>query len=91
MLAGFSGADFTASSTNPGNAFVTGDYVPPTIDGSVIASTTAGAPAGWVNQGGSYKVYANVSDQAQGTSGIASVTANLTNISGNGGGTTTSR
>src|SRR5438552_1146924 len=30
-LAGFSGADFTATSANPGNTFSTLDYTPPTI------------------------------------------------------------
>jgi hypothetical protein len=82
--AGFSGADFTASSANPNNSFATGDYVPPVIDASVVVPAVTGAPNNFVKKSGSYTLYASVSDQAQGSSGINNVIANLTSISGNG-------
>jgi hypothetical protein len=55
-----------------------GDVVAPTVSSAVIAKT-AGGTAGFVEQGGAYYVYANVTDPAPG-SGVATVTANVSTI-----------
>lgn len=81
---GFSGATLTSSTKNLGNRFnAATDWAPPTITASVVSLTTAtGAPtavAGYVRQGATYRVYANVTDA---NSGISSVTGGLRSLSG---------
>ncbi|HEY7399591.1 MAG TPA: hypothetical protein VH989_01715 [Actinomycetota bacterium] len=54
------------------------DLLPPTVSSAVVAKT-AGGTAGYVKQGGTYYVYANVTDPAPG-SGVKTVTANVSAI-----------
>ena len=54
------------------------DVAPPTITAQTIAKTT-GYSAGAIKQGGTYYVYATVTDPAP-SSGISSVTANVNNV-----------
>jgi hypothetical protein len=49
----------------------------PSVTASTVASTATSAP-GWVAQGGSYAVYANITD----ASGVSSLTADLSSITG---------
>lgn len=74
-----SGAAFTDEATNPQSAGAVADFVPPAIGTSVIAKTAGGA-SGYIRQGGTYYVYANVTDSGNPSSGVASVTANVSNI-----------
>jgi len=79
----FSGANFAVQTLNPQTASAAADFVAPTIDRSAIADTVSGTPfdgAGFVAQGGTYRIYANVSD----ASTIASVTADVTSVSDGG-------
>jgi hypothetical protein len=71
---------FAATATNNGNSFATAtDYRAPTVNRSVIAKT-AGGTAGFIKQGGTYNVYADVTDTANPASGISSVTSNSSTI-----------
>lgn len=81
VLAGGSAlAGFKGTSSNSGNNFSgAADWVAPTVSATVI-SKTPGYIAGYVKQGGTYYVYANVSDTGNPASGISSVTANLSAI-----------
>jgi hypothetical protein len=74
-----SGATFTDQATNPQSASAVADFVPPVIGTSVIAKT-AGGVSGSIRQGGTYYVYANVTDTGNPSSGVASVTANVSNV-----------
>ena len=84
LVAAWSGvtfASFTSSSDNPGSAITAAaDFRAPTVSASVI-SKASGGTAGYVKQGGSYYVYANVSDTGNPASGVASVTADVSAIS----------
>lgn len=72
---GISGASFTSSSSNPGDAFAAApDWTAPTASASVIGKSSGGTP-GFVRAGGSYFVYANVSDTGNPASGTSTVTA----------------
>jgi len=55
------------------------DTLPPVVSGTVISKTPQYVP-GFVRQGGTYYVYANVADAGCAPSGIASVTANVSTI-----------
>jgi hypothetical protein len=79
----FSGANFAVQTLNPQTATAAADFVAPTVDRSVIADTVSGTPfdgAGFVAQGGTYRVYANVTDAGT----ISSVTADVTSVSDGG-------
>jgi chitinase len=79
----FSGANFAVQTLNPQTASAAADFVAPTVDRSVIADTVSGTPfdgAGFVAQGGTYRVYANVTDAGT----ISSVTADVTSVSDGG-------
>ena len=52
------------------------DSTPPVVSGSVISKTTPYVP-GFIRQGGTYHVYANVTDAG---SGVATVTANVSTV-----------
>jgi hypothetical protein len=52
------------------------DTTAPVVDASVIAATTGTSPEGFVKQGGTYRVFANVSD----ATALASVTADVSSI-----------
>jgi hypothetical protein len=79
-LVGFTGANFTSSAENPGNNITAAtDFRAPTVSASVIAKAAGGVP-GFIKQGGSYRIYATVSDTGNPASGIATVTANVSNL-----------
>jgi hypothetical protein len=71
---------FSSAATDTGNK-VTGasDWAAPTASASVIQKTQGGTP-GYIHQGGSYRVFANVSDTGNPASGIASVTGNIGSV-----------
>jgi hypothetical protein len=74
---GVSFAAFSATTANSGNSFsARPDFVPPNATSSVIVRQGGGV-AGYVRQGGSYYVYANVSDTGNPASGTASVTTDV--------------
>ena len=73
-------AAFSSSASNPGSAFdAAPDWVAPAISATVI-SKSPGYSAGHVKQGGTYYVYANVSDTGNPASGVGSVTADLSAV-----------
>jgi hypothetical protein len=73
-------AAFGAKATNAGNRLTAAaDWIPPAASSSVIVKTQGGTP-GFIRQGGSYRVYANVSDTGNPASGVASVLANVSTI-----------
>src|SRR5688572_20828938 len=57
----------------------TADDVPPSVSSTVIAKTVPYLP-GFIRQGGTYYVYANVTDGGCSPSGIATVRANVSTI-----------
>jgi Bacterial Ig-like domain len=80
VAGGASLAAFRSTTSNPGNSFAAAaDYRAPTVSTTVIAKTT-GYDAGYVKQGGTYYVYANVSDTGNPASGISSVTADVSAV-----------
>ena len=83
---GFSGATLSRASSDPGNRFVAAsDWVAPSVAGALVSSTNASASpvavAGFLRQGATYRAYANIAD---GNSGVASVRADLSALSGAG-------
>ena len=84
LLLGASGgvtyAAFSSTTSNGGNSFAAApDFVAPQASASVIAKTT-GYLAGSIRQGGTYYVYANVSDTGNPASGVATVSADVSAI-----------
>jgi hypothetical protein len=73
---------FTKTTVNSGNTYASAaDFRAPTIDRAVIQPNGGNnASAGYVKQGQSYFVYANVTDTGNPASGIATVTANVCNV-----------
>jgi predicted ribosomally synthesized peptide with SipW-like signal peptide len=72
-------AAFSSTTSNGASSFATDtDWTPPTGT-SVIAKTTA-TTGGFISQGSAYYVYASVTDSGNPASGVASVRANVTNI-----------
>jgi hypothetical protein len=84
----FTAANFAASSTNASNSIgAAPDYAAPTVSATTISRTASGAPtgtAGNIKQGDTYRVYANVSDSGNPASGINTVTADVSTVSGGG-------
>lgn len=79
-VSGVVGALYTGAVSNSGNEFVAApDWVAPTASSSVIGKTQGGVP-GYVRQGGTYNVFANVGDSGAPASGVASVAGNLGTI-----------
>jgi hypothetical protein len=73
-------AAFSSSSSNPGNGLASApDWVAPSASSTVIAKTP-GYSASYVKQGGSYYIYANVTDTGNPASGINVVTADVSAI-----------
>jgi hypothetical protein len=73
-------AAFSGQSSDAANSFAAApDFVAPTVSTTTIAKTT-GYDAGFIKQGGSYYVYANVTDTGNPASGINVVTANVSTI-----------
>jgi hypothetical protein len=68
---------FNVSSTTPSASFTAApDWTAPTVSAAVIGRTTA-YYTGYIKQGASYYVYANVSDTGNPASGMESVTADV--------------
>jgi signal peptidase I len=73
-------APFTSQAGSSGDQIrAAADWVPPTASSSVIQKTEGGTP-GYIRQGGTYRVYANVADSGNPASGVASVTGNVNTI-----------
>lgn len=71
---------FTATNSNPTNSFAAAtDFVAPSASGSVIGKTIGNTP-GYIRQGGTYFVYANVADTGNPASGISTVRSNSSTI-----------
>src|SRR5437867_3571885 len=73
-------AKFSATSSNSSDTFAAAaDWVAPTVTATVIGKTVGGTP-GYIHQGGTYYVYANVTDSGNPASGVSTVTANVSSI-----------
>lgn len=78
--AGVVWALYTDDAASDGNELVAAaDWVAPSATASVIGKSQGGAP-GFIRQGGTYMVYANVGDGGAPASGIAGVAANASSI-----------
>ena len=55
------------------------DTVPPTVASSVVSKTVPYVP-GYITQGGTYHIYANVTDGGASPSGVSTVTANTSSF-----------
>jgi hypothetical protein len=67
---------YTDDATSNGNELVAAaDWVAPSASASMIGKSQGGVP-GYIRQGGTYMVYANVADSGGPASGISGVTAN---------------
>jgi hypothetical protein len=72
--------NFTSTAPNAGNSITAAtDFRAPTASASVIGKT-AGGIVGQIKKGGTYYVYANVSDTGNPASGVSTVTANVSSI-----------
>jgi hypothetical protein len=80
-LAGLSGASFTDTTQNPQTLSAVTDFLAPSAGASAIAKSQGGV-TGYVKAGGTYYVYANVTDSGDPASGIASVKADVSSITG---------
>src|SRR4029077_14672448 len=74
-----SAASFTDTTENPQTVSAATDFVAPTASTSMIAKTSEGV-TGYIKAGGTYYVYANVTDSGKPASGVASVTADVSSI-----------
>ena len=79
LAVGLSAASFTDSEQNTLSVSAAADWTAPTVEESAIVRT-GGSVSGYVKASGTYYVYANVSDSGNPASGVASVKANVTNI-----------
>lgn len=78
--AGVVWALYSGNAASDGNELVAAaDWVAPSASASVIGKSQGGVP-GYIRQGGTYMVYANISDSGGPASGISSVTANASTI-----------
>jgi hypothetical protein len=76
----FTLAAFTNTANSPANRVTAApDYRAPTIGTSTIAKSAGGTP-GFIKQGGTYHVYANVTDTGNPASGVGTVTSNVSTI-----------
>jgi hypothetical protein len=72
--------NFTSAAPDAGNSITAAtDFRAPTASASAIGKT-AGGIAGSIKKGGTYYVYANVSDTGNPASGVSKVTANVSSI-----------
>jgi hypothetical protein len=73
-------AAFSGTTENSGNTLnAAADWLAPSASASVVRKSGGGVP-GFIKQGGTYYVYANVSDAGNPPSGTSTVTANVTTI-----------
>lgn len=76
LAIGFSAASFTDTSRNPQTVTAVPDFVAPSAATGAIVKSQGGV-SGYVRAGGSYYVYASVSDSGKPSSGTASVNADV--------------
>lgn len=78
---GVTHAAFSTTTSNPGDVITARpDWLPPTISATAVAKNS-GYSSGYVKQGGSYYVYANVTDPTSNpAAGVASVTADSSSL-----------
>jgi hypothetical protein len=70
-------ASFSATTANSNDSFAAAsDWVAPAVSATVIAKTAGGTP-GFIHQGGTYRVYAIVTDSGNPPSGVSTVKANV--------------
>ena len=81
MGAGAAYATFSATTTNTVSLSAAADLTAPISTAQTLAPTAGTGTAGFVAQGGTFYVYANVTDTGNPASGIASVTANVQTVS----------
>ncbi|MEX2555755.1 MAG: hypothetical protein WEB06_08990 [Actinomycetota bacterium] len=80
LSAGVAFAFFSDSSPVTGNTFSTkADWEAPTASESVVAKTV-GYSAGYIKQGATYYVYANITDGGNPASGVSTATADVSTI-----------
>jgi hypothetical protein len=73
-------AAFSGTTENSGNTLsAAADWVAPSASASVVRKGAGGVP-GFIKQGGTYYVYANVSDAGNPASGTSTVVANVSTI-----------
>ena len=70
------GSDVAGNTSGPVTFPVVVDNAGPTVSASVIANTTTNT-AGWIKQGGSYRIYANATDTG---AGVSSLTADVSAV-----------
>ena len=77
---GVTSAAFSRTTSNSTNGFAArADWVAPTASAETIAKTT-GSTSGRIKQGGTFYVYANVSDTGNPPSGVSTVTGNVNSV-----------
>lgn len=79
LAVGFSTASFTDTSQNPQTISADPDFLAPSATASAIVKSQGGA-GGYIRAGGTYFVYAAVTDSGNPASGTASVKANVAAI-----------
>ncbi|MFL5886745.1 MAG: hypothetical protein ACJ77M_16875, partial [Thermoleophilaceae bacterium] len=80
-----SGAVFTDASTSTQTASAVADFVPPVINVDPVIAKDGSTTPGFIKQGQGYRIYADVAnDTGNPASGIASVTANVPNVTAAG-------
>lgn len=79
LAVGISAASFTDTEQNPQSVSAAADFLAPTASASAIGKSQGGLD-GTIRPGGTYYVYANVSDSGSPSSGIASVKANVSAV-----------
>ena len=73
-------SSFSATASNTGNTVTAAaDWVGPTVTATVLQKSTGGT-VDTIKQGATFYVYANATDSGNPASGVASVTASVTNI-----------
>lgn len=84
---GLSSGAFTGSTQTSGVLSAAPDWVAPAVNASVIAKAAGGEPGYVRSVFGGYRVYANVTDSGNPSSGITSVTADVRTITTGGSAT----
>jgi hypothetical protein len=79
LAVGFSAASFTETQKNPQTISAAADFLAPIVSASTIGKSQGGLD-GTIRPGGTYYVYANVSDSGSPASGVDSVKANVSTI-----------
>jgi len=76
LTVGLSAASFTDTSQNPQTVSAVADFLAPSAAASVVAKSQGGV-AGYVKKGGTYYVYASVTESGNPASGVASARADV--------------